>query len=166
MLFLLIQWPGTGLAFGESLQQMAAPAAGAFAALAVALWPRSWEESVLHTLTFIGIMAVMVNGAHFLMAVLAAGAFAALAVALWPRSWEESVLHTLTFIGIMAVMVNGAHFLMAVLAAGLGPPGEGWWQQSVWASAGALFAGFFVRVLFLGMFRPMRGAAEHWEPFG
>lgn len=61
------------LAFGESVLLAAAPTAGAFAALAVALYPRSWEESALHALTFVGIMGVMVNGAHFLMAVLAAG---------------------------------------------------------------------------------------------
>ena len=73
LLFLLMQWPGTALAFGESLLQMAVPAAGALAALAFALYPRSWEESALHALTFVGIMGVMVNGARFLMAVLAAG---------------------------------------------------------------------------------------------
>ena len=86
--------------------------------------------------------------------------------ALGPRSWEESGLYALTFIGIMAVMVNGTHFLVAVLAAGVGIPGEGWRPLLVRAFSGTALVGFFVWVLFLGMFRPTRVAAADWDPFG
>lgn len=121
LLFLLIQGLGTGLAFGESLLLAAAPEVEAIVALRFALGP---------------------------------------------RYWEESELYALTFIGIMAAMVNGAHFLMVVLVAEAGLPGEGWWPLLVRAFSGTAFVGFFVWVLFFGIFRPTRVAAADWEPFG
>lgn len=95
----------------------------------------------------------------------AVGIVLALAVALWPLPWHDPAKQALAFFGIMLAMVNGAYFLWAVLIAGVGYPGQGWWQPLLWGGLGTAFVGFFVWVLFAGMFRPAPADRADWEPF-